>query len=73
MTVRIVITDEAMQAVRSLAEKPFKQTGQRLPDGTWAVNVDDATYRGVAAAAMSGETISDTIIRLCATAGRPLN
>jgi len=69
----ITITNEAVEAIRSRAEHPFKQTGHRLPNGMWSVPFEEDTIDRLEEHLMDGETISDVIVRACLTMGRPQN
>ena len=40
----IILSNEVMYEIRKLAMPPFIQTGQRLPDGMWAVPVSDDLF-----------------------------
>lgn len=66
---KINITAEAEQVIRANAELPFKSTGTQRPDGTWDIPLADNTLERLRAAQLAGESISDTIIRVCGTKG----
>lgn len=63
----ILITDEAEKAVRGAAEKPFRNEGEKLPDGMWKVHLEWETVEGLRRYKQEGESLSDVIIRLLAT------
>lgn len=65
--VTVTITAEADRAIRGHAIRPFDDSnGTRLPDGSWSVQLDAEVYLRVKARQLKGETISDTIVRICA-------
>ena len=64
------ISEEAHRAIRAAAQHDFKETGRRLPDGTWDIPVGEETLARMQRAAFPGETFSDTIIRAMATMSR---
>lgn len=67
------MTAEAVAAIRSAAIYDFKQTGTQRDDGTWDVPLEAETVDGIREKMLPGETISDAIIRIVATAGKPAN
>jgi hypothetical protein len=69
---RVVITDDAMRAIRAAATHGFAQTGVRCAGG-WRVPFHPDTLERIHDHAMPGETVSDVIVRVCsiaASAGR---
>ena len=70
----IEITNEAQKAIRgaALPDRPFKQTGGRLPNGDWAVPFRRSTIEQLKQVMLRGESLSDAIVRLVHTRGRPL-
>ena len=66
------ITAEAEAAIRAKAELPFRNNGERLADGTWDIPISITTFEGLIEVQLPGETLSDTIVRICAiSTGRP--
>ena len=45
------LTDEACRAIRAEAILPFRKTGHRLPNGNWAVPLDDDVVEAIGRAA----------------------
>jgi hypothetical protein len=60
----IRITEETMAAIRRAAIYDFHQTGRRQSDGTWLVEVGDEVAARLSEAALTGETVDDTIQRI---------
>lgn len=63
---RIVITAECHDAILARAELHFKETGVRLPEGTWSIPVSQPIVDALRKHQMHGETLSDVILRLFA-------
>jgi hypothetical protein len=57
----IEITEECRALIASVIEPP---TGQRLPNGNWRTEIDEATCRWLQNLRRQGESLSDCIIRL---------
>ncbi len=72
MLYKLIVTKEAMDAIRAKAEGQFKQTATLLPDGTWELFVSSETFFRLKEIAHPNETMNDTIIRLLNTAGKKL-
>ena len=72
-TRKIRITTEAALAIRATARGEFNDTS--VPDGPGFVRVKfgDEVIGGIARLAFKGESISDTIIRLCTVVGKQPN
>ena len=68
----IELTPAACSAVRSAATLSFRDTSVKLPNGNREVIVQQSTLDRLVEIQFPGETLSDTVQRLCATAGRPL-
>lgn len=60
----IILTDEAHNAIRSVASEVFRATGTRLPDGRWSVQIKPITYFKIKGEANPGESMSDTVLRM---------
>lgn len=73
MLKKINITNEARLAIRGAALLPFRETGTQRANGTWDIPVEETTLEAVRRQQQSGETLSDTLIRLVATAGKRPN
>jgi hypothetical protein len=71
----LTITREAHNALRGRARPgdSFVDMSQARPDGMLDIPVREETIERIEQAQIPGETISDTIIRICATAGRKLS
>jgi hypothetical protein len=69
---RVRITSAAYNAVRQHAE-PDMKPGVRLPSGEWEVILQHNTMDGLRRVAHPGESLSDTIERICATTSKKLN
>lgn len=69
----LTLTDAAVAAIRFKAADPlaFKQTGVRLGPNEWRVPFEQETIDRIRESALPGETDSDTILRICATADTP--
>jgi hypothetical protein len=65
----VIITREAEDAIRACADAGFEPAPANA-DGTRAVWLGDDTVAHIANAHLRGESLSDTIIRLLALAGR---
>jgi hypothetical protein len=72
--VNIIITAKAHNVIRSaaLTDRPFQETATRLPDGTYSVPLQVSTVDAIMRCMFLGESISDAIVRLLATRGKPL-
>lgn len=73
--VMLHLTDEAHRAIRAASDAPggFKQTGTQRSDGSWDVPVGDDTLERIQSVAHPGETLSDTILRVCTLSGGKAN
>jgi len=63
----ILISDEAMNAIRSAASFAFKQTSAKQADGQWRVYLTDEVFEHLWKHNLPDESWSDTIIRAIAT------
>jgi hypothetical protein len=71
---RIRISEATYRVIAEAAVLPFHSTGQRQPDGTWLVPVEDDTYDRLQEHRQPGETDDDAIARIIQTRqGRPIN
>ena len=61
---RIRISELTYRTIADAAVLPFRSTGQRQPDGTWLVPVEEDTYERLQRHRQPGETDDDAIIRL---------
>lgn len=73
---RVTITDAAYQAVQERATRYGMRIvgpnqGERQPDGTWAIDLDDEVLDVIMAYMGPGETASDVILRMCNAGGPP--
>jgi hypothetical protein len=59
----IEITEECRILIVGAAE-PFRQTGQRLPNGNWQIPIDAEMRQRLEKLRRQGESISDCIIRV---------
>lgn len=62
-----VITKAARAALRAQAIGEFVDTTVELPDGTLLVDFQPSTVEKLREISLESETLSDTIIRICAT------
>jgi hypothetical protein len=71
---RVMISRQAKEAIASRAQG-YLLTDHctRQADGTFSVEFQQSTIDRVTELALSGETLSDTIVRICAVSGRGLN
>ena len=69
----INITPEAAAIIRAAAVLPFRETAVRRADGTFDVPLTLDTVKRLERHAFPGETISDTLVRVFATAGKRPN
>ena len=60
----ILISDEAMQAIRAASVNEFEQTGVRGADGRWRVPLSAEVLERLTAVRLEAESWSDTIIRV---------
>jgi hypothetical protein len=69
MKVRI---SQAAHAAITAHIDPFKEwrPGEHLPSGDWRIELSEGTLARLKLEQAPGETLSDTIIRICNTAGR---
>jgi hypothetical protein len=58
---RIRISEATYRMIAEAAVLPFRSTGQRQPDGTWLVPVQDDTYERLQQHRQPGETEDDAI------------
>jgi hypothetical protein len=71
---RIRISEATYRMIAEAAVLPFRSTGQRQPDGTWLVPLEDDTYERLRQHRQPGETDDDVIIRIIQTyQGWPIN
>jgi hypothetical protein len=70
---RVTITREAANVVRSLAKNNFKDSYEPLTPTEGTVLLSEDTINRLFLRRFEGESISDTIIRVCKTAGKELN
>jgi hypothetical protein len=59
----IRLTDATYTALARLAIGTFRQTGQRQPDGTWLVPIEQDTWDRINTIRLPGETDEDVIQR----------
>ena len=66
----ITVSDETKHLIDAQVQAGYdlRQTATRLPDGCWAIPVDDEVFDHIAAARLPGETDDDTVSRLLRTA-----
>ena len=69
----VTISAEADAAVRARAEGNSFRGPARNPDGTFTIELEWETIERLRNVALQGESLSDTILRVCATAGRGAN
>lgn len=62
---KIVVSDEAMAAIRTASHGHLEQTARRVPAG-WELPLQDDTFERLEDMRMEGETHSDVIIRAVA-------
>lgn len=62
----ILLTAEAQAAIRAAAKMPFRETGERQPDGIWRVPVDELVFEAIQAKRLEGESDSDVVLRYAA-------
>lgn len=60
----IHLSDATHRLVIEHAENPFHVTGERQPDGSWAVPFNDDTFNRLSQLRMEGETFDDVIVRM---------
>ena len=71
---RIRISDATYRMIAEAAVLPFRSTGQRQPDGTWLVPVEDDTYERLQQHRQPGETDDVVVSRIIHTwQERPMN
>lgn len=63
---RVVITEDAERAIRAHATGTFAGV-PRNADGTFTIELDWQVVEFLSTQHLSGETLSDTIVRLCNT------
>jgi hypothetical protein len=68
----VTISPDAHAAVAACARREFESEAAQLPDGNWTVPIRPDTMRRLVAHQFPGETIGDTILRVCLTAKHPL-
>lgn len=75
--VKLTISAEAHQAIQQihdpLKDGEWNESGEELPDGRWKIKLSAETFERLAEKMLHGETPSETILRICSTAGRPAN
>lgn len=62
-----VITRAAIEALHAQAKGQFVDTAIELSDGTLLVDFQPSTIEAVRELSLENETLSDTIVRICAT------
>lgn len=64
---KIIISAEAKAAISAARDlsRDWKETAVPNNDGTWTVPFEDDTLDAMKARQFPGESLSDTIIRLC--------
>jgi hypothetical protein len=62
----VLITRDALAAIRGMATLDFIDTSSPGPDGLRRIPLDRDTVARLASAAMPGETLSDVVTRLAA-------
>jgi hypothetical protein len=68
----IRISEATHRAIAEASILRFQSAGERLPDGTWLVAIEDDTYERLKSHRLPGETDDDTIARMLhASHGRP--
>lgn len=70
---KLNLTAEALHAIHQRAENPLSSNAIKQPNGTWDVPFEADTIIRLQEEMLDGETISDTVLRVCATAGRKAN
>jgi hypothetical protein len=60
----IKVSGATHRAVVDAAILPFRSTGQRQPDGTWLVPIEDDTWEALERQRLPGESDDDAIQRL---------
>ena len=75
MTMTIEITPRCLAAIITRSANPayFVDTSMILSNGNREIVVQDGTAAALIKVRLPGESLSDAIERLCATAGRPLH
>lgn len=64
---KIVITDQTHRLIQAAAERPFKNTAKRLPDGRWEVPIEQSTLERINEVRLAGETIDGVLERIIHT------
>jgi predicted CopG family antitoxin len=64
MSKAISLSDEAYRQIEELLRLVFRTTGDRQPDGTWIVLVDDHVWEDLQRERLPGENDEDTLVRL---------
>lgn len=67
----VIITNDAAAAIRAAAQGSFHNDGHRLQNGSWVIPLGEDTLEALQGVQFPGETLSDTIIRICFTFGKP--
>lgn len=62
--VKMIITEECHNLIRSRATLPFVDTSTIIPDGTRLIEVDIEVYEHIKEYQLWGESVSDTLIRM---------
>lgn len=72
---RVLITSAAARAIDDSRDptRRFVSTAKLEPNGLVSVELSADTVMRLWKHAAPGESLSDTIVRLCSTAGKPLN
>ncbi|HZP21441.1 MAG TPA: hypothetical protein VFB16_14695 [Bauldia sp.] len=60
----IRLTDSTYQALAAAAEFEFRSTGERQPDGTWLVALEDDTYERLDSHRFAGESGVGVVLRV---------
>lgn len=66
----ITITAQAKRAISRAAINAFSSTGAQLPSGDWEIPLEETTLDRLRQAQFTGETISETIIRIASGHGQ---
>jgi hypothetical protein len=59
----IRLTDATYRTIASITIGTFRSTGQRQPDGTWLVPIEQRVFDNIQAIRLPGETDEDVIQR----------
>jgi hypothetical protein len=71
---RVRISNATYRRIAAAAILPFRATGERQPDGSWLVPLEDDTYERLQQQRQPGESDDDAIIRIIQSyQGQPIN